>query len=112
MNVQLVRMVMQFVACAGLDNCVGQNKSQCTLMFDALLSLLLYERVANFYLLPGHSHMRPDQVTSLCKNALKKKNLFIPDQLAEAMATVKNMQPKVITGEMDIFLQWEPFLKK
>ena len=65
-----------------MDNCVGQNKSQATLMFDCLLGLLLYKRVADFYLLPqGHSHMKPDQVTSSCKQALRRKNLFVPDQV-------------------------------
>ena len=80
-----------------MDNCCAQNKSSTTFMFDALLSIVLYDRVADFYLLPGHSHMRPDQVTSLTKNALKRKDLFIPDQIADTMSPVKNMEAKVIT---------------
>lgn len=95
-----------------MDNCCAQNKSSTTFMFDALLSIVLYDRVADFYLLPGHSHMRPDQVTSLTKNALKRKDLFIPDQIADAMSPVKNMEAKVITSDMAVFNDWESYLKK
>ena len=56
-----------------LDNCTGHNKSNHTMMLDSLLSLVLYDRVVNFYLIPGHSHMRADQVVSLCKKALQKE---------------------------------------
>jgi hypothetical protein len=55
--------------------------------------------------------MRPDQVTALTKNALKKKDLFIPEQISQAMSTVKGMEPQVVTGEMSIFKDWESFLK-
>ena len=92
-----------------MDNCVGQNKSQLTMLFDALCSLLLFERVADFFLIPGHSHMRPDNVTGLCKMALKKKNLFLPEQLQEEINQVKNMQAVVMKeGE---FYDWS-VLKK
>lgn len=94
------------------DNCVGQNKSNVTMMFDCMLSLLLYERVACFYLLPGHSHMRPDQVISLCKRSLLKKDLFLPEQVCEAMSMVKNMNPQVITDDDAIFRAWDVLLKK
>ena len=93
-----------------MDNCVGQNKSQVTMMFDCLLSLILYERVANFFLLPGHSHMRADQLVSLSKRALNKKDLFIPSQIADAMNTDKGMNALVLK-EGD-FYEWETLLKK
>ncbi|XP_041454613.1 uncharacterized protein LOC121407545 [Lytechinus variegatus] len=95
-----------------LDNCVGQNKSQCTLMFDCLLSLLLYDRVANFYLLPGHSHMKPDQVVSSCKRALNKKNLYIPDQVVDAFNTVSGMHAEFFIPEKKVFRDWDRLLKK
>ena len=93
-----------------MDNCSGQNKSNITSMFDCLLSVLLYKRVANFYLLPGHSHMRADQVVGLCKKSLNKKDLFIPEQVASAMSEVNNMHAAVY--KEDDFYQWEEFLRK
>ena len=45
-----------------------------------MLCLLLYNQVANLYLLPGHSHMKANQMTALCKKSLAKKDLYIPDQ--------------------------------
>jgi hypothetical protein len=95
-----------------MDNCCAQNKSNATFMFDALQSILLYERVCNFYLLPGHSHMRPDQVTALCKNSLKRKDLYVPDQIAECMSQVETMKPIVVTTEMSMMKDWESFLVK
>ena len=95
-----------------MDNCSAQNKSNSTFQFDALLSILLYDRVSDFYLLPGHSHMRPDQVTALCKNSLKRKDLYLPDQIASSMSTVENMEPMVVTSDMSVFKDWESFLHK
>ena len=40
-----------------LDNCVGQNKSQCVMRFFAMLSILFYKKVVLIYLIPGHSPM-------------------------------------------------------
>ena len=79
------------------------------MLFDAFTSLVLFDRVASFYLIPGHSHMRPDNVTGLCKMALQRQNLFLPEQVAEKMNTVRNMDAEVIeTGE---FYDWS-ILKK
>ena len=64
-----------------MDTCVGQNKNQTTIMFDSMLSLLLYHQVANLYLPTGHSHMKADQTTALCKKSLAKNDLYIPDQI-------------------------------
>ena len=92
------------------DNCVGQNKSQVTMMMDCLLSMLFYDRVATFYLVPGHSHMRCDQVIGLCKRSLNKKDLFLPEQVRDAMADVKNMDPEIV--DQEVFRCWDPLLKK
>ena len=81
-------------------------------MFDAMLSLLFYQRVANFYLLPGYSHMRPDKVVGLCKASLKRQNLYLPEQLAETMSQVKKMNAIVATNEAGHFKKWYRFLKK
>jgi len=40
-----------------LNNFVGQNKSNSTMMFCTMLSLLFYKKVVCLYLIPGHSHM-------------------------------------------------------
>ena len=47
-----------------LDNCVGQNKSNVTMIFNAFLSLVFYERVVLLYLIPGQSHMIADRVVA------------------------------------------------
>ena len=93
-----------------LDNCSAQNKSNVTCMFDCVLSLLLYDRVANYYLQPGHSHMWADQVVSLTKKSLQKKDPFLPEQITEAMNSVKHMEAKIYTE--DDFFTWEAFLNK
>ena len=80
-----------------MDNFVGQNKSNLTMLFDAFTSLIFFERVANFYLIPGHSNMRSDNVTRFCKMALQRQNLFLPEQIAQQMNTVKNMEAEVVT---------------
>ena len=49
------------------DNCIGQNKSNVTMLFDCWLSLSFYKRVMLVFLLPGHSHMIADRVVAaLC----------------------------------------------
>ena len=87
-----------------MDNCIDQNKSELSLMFDAVLSILLYNRVANFYLLPGHSHMRADNVTGLAKASLKGKNIFLPTDVADSMNTIRNMNAEVV--ETGSFYDW------
>ena len=60
-----------------MDNCVGQNKTQTTLMFNSMLSLLLYYQVANLCLFTVHYHINASQTTALCKKSLVKKDLYI-----------------------------------
>lgn len=93
-----------------LDNCVGQNKSVVTYLFDAFLSVVLYDVVTNMYLLPGHSHMRADTVVSTAKSTLRRKNIFHPDGLADRMNEVSRLQAAVITNSQ--FMIWESFLRK
>ena len=93
-----------------MDNCVGQNKSHVTLMFDCLLSILLYERVANLYLIPGHSHMKADQVVAHCKNALNRKNLFVPSEVVSTFNTVQKVDCTYVDG--GDFYEWAPLLQK
>uniref|UniRef100_UPI00358E39F6 uncharacterized protein n=1 Tax=Myxine glutinosa TaxID=7769 RepID=UPI00358E39F6 len=95
-----------------MDNCVGQNKSQVTQMFSALLSTLLYERVADFFLIPGHSHMKADQVVGNCKRLLLRQNIYLPQQVADAYNTIHSMNAEVITPASGVFMRWEAFLKK
>ena len=86
-----------------MDNCVGQNKSQTTLMFDCMLCLLRYDQVANLYLLPGQYHA--DQTTALCKESLAKKDLYVSDKIKDSMNTVANMHADVLVEED--FYKWE-----
>ena len=74
-----------------LDNCVGQNKSQKTMKFACLLSILFYETVALLFFLPGHTHMLPDRVVGHCKNSIKGLNLYTIEQIAERCNTVKGI---------------------
>ncbi|XP_071489968.1 uncharacterized protein [Diadema antillarum] len=95
-----------------IDNCAGRNKTQCTLMLDCLLSLLLYDRVSTFYLLPGLSHMKPDQAMDSCRRALYKKNVFIPDQVVDAFNSVPGMHAEFFNAGNKVFRDWEHFLAK
>ena len=82
-----------------LDNCVGQNKSQCTMMFAALLSILLYETVALLYFLPGHTHMIPDRVVGYCKRSIKGLNLYTLDQITQQCNKVANVNTEHLRGQ-------------
>ena len=95
-----------------MDNREGQNKSQTTEMFSSLLSLLLYDRVADLFLLPGCSHMKADQVGGNCKKSLAKQNIYVPSQVSDAYNSVPSMNAEVITGDSGVFVKWDGFLKK
>lgn len=56
------RKVIPTLCATLMDNCVGQNKSQCCMRFYALLSVLFFPTVSAFFFLPGHSHMICDRV--------------------------------------------------
>ena len=67
------------------------------------------------YLVSGHSHMNPDVVTSHCKHALKKKNLYHPSHVAEAMNKVANVKAEFIdhnSSESFLFEGWSNLLNK
>jgi hypothetical protein len=94
------------------DNCVGQNNSEETMAFDALLSLLFYKRIGHLFLLSGHSHMKPDATTSHVKARIRKKNVWAPEQLVSNFNEVKNVRASFIAAEDGVFRQWGAFLKK
>ena len=58
------------------------------MMFASFLSVILYETVALFYCLPGHTHMVPDRIVAYCKNAIKDLNLYTLDQISEICSKV------------------------
>jgi hypothetical protein len=95
-----------------MDNCVGQNKSHTTFMFDAMLSCLVFDRVADLYLISGHSHMRPDRTTGHCKKAMKGQNIYCPEKLVEVFNQVKNMRSHLVTAEARVFRDWEGVLQR
>ena len=74
-----------------MDNCVGQNKSNVTMQFAAMLSFLFYKKVVLLYLIPGHSHMLPDRVVAWMKNKIRGKQIFHPDGLVEACNTINSV---------------------
>lgn len=93
-----------------MDNCVGQNKSASTFLFEALLSILLYESVTCMFLLPGHSHMRADTVVANAKKPLRRQNIYHPDDLVARMQDVARLAPQLLTAHD--FCVWEPVLNK
>ena len=60
-----------------LDNCVGQSKSNSTMMFCARLSLPYYKKFVCLYLKTGHSHMISDRVVAWMQNSIRRKQMFI-----------------------------------
>jgi hypothetical protein len=76
-----------------LDNCVSQNKSNTVLKFAAFLSLCFYERVILLYLIPGHSHMIADCIVAWSKVAIRKLNLFVPQDIVQHVSEVKSIKP-------------------
>jgi hypothetical protein len=109
-----------------LDNCGGQNKSSTTFRFDLMCCLLLRMEMTFIYLsgtlffrivtfkpnplIPGHTHMQADTIVSRSKQALRKRQLWIPDEIAENINKVKGVGAQVL-GEGD-FHEWEDFLCK
>jgi hypothetical protein len=65
------------------DNCVGQNKSNVTMMFDCWMAMSLYKRVMIIFLIPGHSHMIADRVVAWAKASLRNKDIFVPEGLTK-----------------------------
>ena len=98
-----------------MDNCVGQNKSQVVMKFFAMLSVLLYEKVVLLYLLPGHSHMKPDRVVAWVKGAIKGLNLYTPQQIVEKCNTVNSIEAEFLdhnSPNRPFFVGWEAVLNK
>ena len=97
------------------DNCVGQNKSNTTMQFDAFMSLSLYKRVTTIYLIPGHSHMIA-RVVAWVKCALQRKNIYSPVDVVEEMNKVKSVSAELINHNREdrraSFTGWDTFLNK
>lgn len=47
-----------------MDNCNGQNKSQCVMQFWAMMSLF-FKTVVTFYFVRGHTKMIADRIVAL-----------------------------------------------
>ena len=97
------------------DNCVGQNKSNTTMQFDAFLSLSLYKRVLVIFFIPGHSHMIPDRVVAWMKAGIKNKNIYNPNDLEKEINKVKNIKANFFAHTdrwRPCFDKWDQFLGK
>ena len=97
------------------DNCVGQNKSNVTMKYACLQSILFYKRVLLLFLLPGHIHMAADRAVALAKNSLKLKNLYSPQGVVSAMNNVKGIDCEFIdhrSSVRPVWGSWQPFLNK
>ena len=80
-----------------LDNCVGQNKSNCVLkMFSLLCVIGLYEGVILHYLVAGHSHGIPDVGIAHAKRALQNSNYNVPEEIVQDMNTVEGINATYI----------------
>eukprot|EP01032_Pedospumella_encystans_P013339 gene13340-15365_t len=98
-----------------MDNCVGQNKSQVMMKFFAMLSVLLYDKMVLLYLIPGHSHMKPDRVVGWVKNAIKGLNLYIPNEIVDKVNKVKGIKAEFLdhrSADRPFFVGWEALLNK
>jgi hypothetical protein len=103
-----------------VDNCVGQNKSQMTMKFAAMLSLLFYKKVVLLFLLPGHSHMAPDRVVSWMRESLGKKkgngleaNCFLPEEIVKQINTIRSVSGEFLdhnSPNRPMFSDWDSIL--
>ena len=83
--------------------------------FFAMLSVLLYDKVVLLYLLPGHSHMKPDRVVAWVKGAIKGLNLYTPQQIVEKCNTVNSIEAEFLdhnSPNRPFFVGWEAVLNK
>mmetsp|Transcript_11603 Transcript_11603/g.25837 ORF Transcript_11603/g.25837 Transcript_11603/m.25837 type:complete len:367 (-) Transcript_11603:86-1186(-) len=98
-----------------LDNCVGQNKSNTVMKFNALLSILFYVKVALLFLVPGHSHMLPDRVVAWMKGSIRGKNLYHPQDIAAAANGIKTVHAEFLdhtSHTRPFFINWDSILDK
>jgi hypothetical protein len=98
-----------------LDNCVGQNKSNCVLKFAAFLSLCFYQKMVLLYLIFGHSHMIADIVVAWTKGAIRKRNLFTPGKIVQEVKKVKSVIPTFLDHcdpSAPFFIGWEGIINK
>jgi hypothetical protein len=103
------------VSVSVLDNCVGQNKSNITMKFNAMLSLLFYDKVVLLYLISGHSHMIADRVVAWIKGSLKNGNYYCPKDFAAVMNTVKSVHAEFLdhsSSKRPFFINWHTILDK
>ena len=99
--------------CKVLDNCVGQNKSNTTHKFSMLCSLLIFpEGVTDIYFKVGHSHNQSDARTGHAAKAMSKKNLYIPQAVAQEVNKVKGLFAEVLHEKSEVFKDWKSFLDK
>lgn len=85
------------------DNCTGQNKSQCIMMFYCFLCILFYKKIILHYLVSGHSHMRPDVANSHCKTTLGKTDYYHPRDMINKFNTVRNVVAEFIEEKSNVF---------
>jgi hypothetical protein len=80
-----------------MDNCVGQNKSNCVLKLFSLLSVIgLYEGIVLHYLEAGHSHGIPDVGLAHAKRPLNNSNYMVPEEIVQEMNTVEGINASYI----------------
>ena len=97
-----------------LDSCVGQNKSNSTMMFCAM-SLLFYKKVVCLCLIPGHSHIIADRVAAWMKNSIRGKQMFHPSQFVESCNQINSVNACFLdlTGnDCNFFIGWDSLLAK
>jgi hypothetical protein len=89
-----------------MDNCVGQNKSICVMMFYAFLSMTLFpDGVALHYLSSGHSHFVPDRVIGACKHLLQGQSIYLPNELTDKFNKMETVNATYIDhNDEDAFL--------
>ena len=98
-----------------MDNCVDQNKSQCTMMFFMWLLTWLYDRILLVFLILGHSHMAADRVVSWSKRSLQGRNLFNGKHIAECIDGVKNVSASYLdhaNNHRPFFSGWKSIFSK
>ena len=97
------------------DNCCGQNKNNTVLRLAVWISQSAYFLQINFiFLVVGHTKNAADRLFNLLRVMYRKKNLYIFDQLVEAlgMSRTITVHPTVSEDFLDYGNLFDFFYKK
>ena len=84
------------------DNCGGQNKNKMIIrLLTFMVKWKLCKRARAIFLIRGHTKNDCDRIFNLMKMVYRKKNVYTPDEMIEAIGTATDVTPVEVTGFKD-----------